>query len=909
MKQKLFTLLTLLCFAVSGAWAGEEFTITPSLSKNNATLGYGLVTITKAGIVEDCKFGSGKIQSSSSGKTFSFTVATTYAGVTIKSITFSSFENKSSFTCTGGSLNDAGTTFTPSGDKNTATFTYVPTSEKTGKLALSIVLDGGTNDIETISTFTGKTDNKFAFTTKKNGATVDNDVTISSADATASSNNISWGNSKVITISATENINFIGLNADEDITKGVSTDVTAYSNTAWNGTAKSISFTNSTGGGRTLYTIYLIKEAAVSCTISFDKGEGSGIAPSDIVKNAGNNITLPYNRSMFKDGYTMTGWDEDGDGTADYAPGAVYSVTADATLTAVYTDNEGTTLDDRTVSTEVMFDFMLKDSAPSVTWSSGDHFWVGQATVAGKTIDVKADIAFGSGLPKFDNSSWTDWAQINANTTFTIPSANGASVEMISYNQDETTTVDGTELTSTGSEGNYTCTADISSAASTVEVAFNGAGSYYKYIKVTLPGPTYDVDFTLSNVTKTSGDATVEGGTQYTAEFAAADGYALPASVEVTAGGSDITANCTWTKATGELTIPAAYVTGDIAITVNGVTIAGSEIIRATITAASTATPSGTIYKTTTTNLSGHDAGKSGWKFSGNGSYVLLTLADGYTFKKGDIVNVHITAAPGQGTMAIYSSANAVLQDTGVMGGEGDNNIVLSADVDGQQSIKFLRTSTNTWNAHIDYISVTRPVSVTVGKNGYTTFASAYPMDLTDAKRPAGLKAYKATLDGATLKFTALNQTVPAGTGLLLLGENDETYQILPVSSGDAVSGNDLVGVTKPTAMKSIEDDTYYFVMKKAASAESALEFLPLSTSSAVTIPAGKAYVEVPNSAFTGAHELTFTFEEASGDVTGIATVNSKKQSNSEYFNLNGQRVDASHKGIVIVNGKKFFNK
>ncbi len=85
----------------------------------------------------------------------------------------------------------------------------------------------------------------------------------------------------------------------------------------------------------------------------------------------------------------------------------------------------------------------------------------------------------------------------------------------------------------------------------------------------------YDVTHTLSNVSRSSGGE--EGsnkatyGTGYSVVFAAASGYALPAAVTVTVGGSDVTANCTWNQGSGELTIPAAYVTGDIVITVTGV--------------------------------------------------------------------------------------------------------------------------------------------------------------------------------------------------------------------------------------------------------------------------------------------------------------------------------------------------
>ena len=94
--------------------------------------------------------------------------------------------------------------------------------------------------------------------------------------------------------------------------------------------------------------------------------------------------------------------------------------------------------------------------------------------------------------------------------------------------------------------------------------------------------------------------------------------------------------------------------------------------------------------------------------------------------------------------------------------------------------------------------------------------------------------------------------------------------------------------------------------MKKAASESDALAFAPLSTS-AVTIPAGKAYIEVPNSAFSGsgANELTISFEE-DGDVTGISEMKAMRNVGREtFFDLQGRQVTQPTKGLYIVNGKK----
>lgn len=190
--------------------------------------------------------------------------------------------------------------------------------------------------------------------------------------------------------------------------------------------------------------------------------------------------------------------------------------------------------------------------------------------------------------------------------------------------------------------------------------------------------------------------------------------------------------------------------------------------------------------------------------------------------------------------------------------------------------------------------------TATLGANGYTTFASAYDLDLSNLN---GFKAYTATLSGAELSFTECTSKVVAGTGLLLKGTADATVEI-PVATADAtaVAGNALTGVTDDTDLKSDEAGNYIFVMKKAAAATDELTFLPLTTASDVTVPAGKAYVAVPASAFAGgARSLKVSF---GNETTGINAVEAAAQKEGAY-NLNGQRVMQPTKGLYIVNGKK----
>lgn len=206
--------------------------------------------------------------------------------------------------------------------------------------------------------------------------------------------------------------------------------------------------------------------------------------------------------------------------------------------------------------------------------------------------------------------------------------------------------------------------------------------------------------------------------------------------------------------------------------------------------------------------------------------------------------------------------------------------------------------NSNTFTTLNIYTPVGATVSATLGANGYTTFASPYCLDL--AHLPEGLKAYTATLSGVTLSFTECTQAVPAGTGLLLQGTGGETYNIPVVASANPISGNALTGVTTPTDKQSDANGKYYFVMKKTSEG---LTFAPLSTTSLVTIPAGKAYIEVLASAFEStARALVLTFDDA----TSVKELkNSGIEELKAYYNLQGQLVASPKKGLYIVNGRK----
>ena len=215
-----------------------------------------------------------------------------------------------------------------------------------------------------------------------------------------------------------------------------------------------------------------------------------------------------------------------------------------------------------------------------------------------------------------------------------------------------------------------------------------------------------------------------------------------------------------------------------------------------------------------------------------------------------------------------------------------------------QGSGKFNQSST------LDYILVKASTQkTTLDNSGYATLASAYPLNVASASMTASTgsaTAYKAAIDGTVAKFTELNQTIPANTGILLKGDAGATVTIPVVASGTAVDGNAFL-VNTTGATFDAEASYYYFAMKKNAATLTFNAFAP----GTLAFPANKAYLKVATSNFSGgAPALTFDFGE--GETTGINAVKGAEfKVNGEYYNLAGQRVAQPTKGLYIVNGRK----
>ena len=235
------------------------------------------------------------------------------------------------------------------------------------------------------------------------------------------------------------------------------------------------------------YCPYLAVEAVNETpsvyTVSFALGSetAEGVVPASCEVQAGDAFTIPANKTLYKEGYTLTGW-KDGSGSI-YTVGDQVTLEDNLDLTPVFSTNTKS-LADRTEEVSLTWTFHPKFGCPTFN-AEGSHngtgIYVTQATVAGEVIDVKLDYDATNG--KLNNVNRTDWTQINTGTKLTLPSCKGAVVSAEFYYSTSATTIDGQSDYTPGSSISYT----VASTAETVDMVVDAEAKYIGNLAVTLP--------------------------------------------------------------------------------------------------------------------------------------------------------------------------------------------------------------------------------------------------------------------------------------------------------------------------------------------------------------------------------------------------------------------------------------
>lgn len=220
---------------------------------------------------------------------------------------------------------------------------------------------------------------------------------------------------------------------------------------------------------------------------SYGSYSNCGTLPPNQIVGIGQQVTIPANYTMYLSGKTLTGWT---DGVNIYIPGDKVTVSGIDILTPVFRDNE-VSLDDRSNSVTIRWDFQRKNGAPAVTkGGTGNDVWVTQARINGRIIDVALPFSTANG--KLTNTNWDEWARIDSGTSFQVPSCKGAIISLESFVPTTTSTINGKLI-----DDNLTIPSFVVAEENSAAELIIGDGSYFKWIQVKLPYIPIDLSESL----------------------------------------------------------------------------------------------------------------------------------------------------------------------------------------------------------------------------------------------------------------------------------------------------------------------------------------------------------------------------------------------------------------------------
>ena len=182
--------------------------------------------------------------------------------------------------------------------------------------------------------------------------------------------------------------------------------------------------------------------------------------------------------------------------------------------------------------------------------------------------------------------------------------------------------------------------------------------------------------------------------------------------------------------------------------------------------------------------------------------------------------------------------------------------------------------------------------------NYYSTFYSnkkAYSV-------PEGVTAYTGIAEGNVLKLTAIEGgVIPAGEAVILR-LTEEVYNTATKKQFDLTAIT--TTATKSTTNKLSGTDVATTLSTNDYALSLGQNGVGFYLWEGKEIDAHKAYLTLPASS---AKAFTFQFEDETDGIQNcqLSTVNSQLST----YNLNGMRVGKDYKGIVIVNGKKVYQR
>lgn len=235
----------------------------------------------------------------------------------------------------------------------------------------------------------------------------------------------------------------------------------------------------------------------------------------------------------------------------------------------------------------------------------------------------------------------------------------------------------------------------------------------------------------------------------------------------------------------------------------------------------------------------------------------------------------------------------------------GEEETAVSGNTNGERTYQIFVKTGNTVQIYgagsnkatdvIDYVMITKVAAdiPTISSAGVATYAPTMNVAV-----PEGVEAYAVTVADSKVTATKIESesgvVLEKGKGYLLKAEAGDYAFVGSSAEATTVEANDLKAATE-----AVTADGKQYVL---ASKTSGVGFYKMKEG--VTIPAGKAYLEV--SGDSNAKEFFSLFDD--GGTTAISSVAAESRAEA-FYTLQGVKTTKPQKGLYIVNGKKVIKK
>ena len=458
----------------------------------------------------------------------------------------------------------------------------------------------------------------------------------------------------------------------------------------------------------------------------------------------------------------------------------------------------------------------------------------------------------------------------------------------------------------------------IASPSAGGTLAFQPGGNQWQAI-IDLYTDTYRPKHTVSYV---AGDGT---GTMADVEVREGSAFTLPIQGSIAApsgkyftgwndGAKDYAPGDSYTMSTTDLTFTAQWATSESAnhyhysykdaTRYNGTTY--------TDPTGAAATSDGSTHTLTDGNLCSSLGGItsvaiSGAKYDGK-TGDLLYMNSYLKVEKGGTAKVTITIADGYaGTLRIkaggYSSNPTLAISNSAVKVSGTVGGVATTENNYNTLVYTLYPGANEITCTSQNMYITEMDIVTTQTVSGTISASGWNTFSSNYKLDlstitGGSAYYASAAEGSTVTLTTTDAKVDAGEGLMIKGTSGETFTIGVTNADATFSGTNKL-VGLPNG-GTVEKNNHNYVFGWATATPESPGFYLINDTEPV-LGAGKAYLHADADLSA---RLSIDFEE--GETTGVASVGKPQTTTDrEFYNLAGQRVAQPTKGLYIVNGRK----